>query len=138
MVKTGSLPGTSGTQHLLQPPTPPGTASVPAKPDMVIPNKSGLEKKIICHFFTLNKCKFGKDCRKDHPKICIKFKKHGLKKFNKLGCEENCGNYHPKACFEAMKTKNCKRPDCKFYHILGTKKAENVPISQTPTLLPSL
>ena len=29
----------------------------------------------VCHFFATNKCKFGKECRKEHPKICQKFKK---------------------------------------------------------------
>ena len=77
----------------------------------------------VCHFFAMNKCKFGKDCRKDHPKTCLKFKKFGLAKFNKNnGCSENCEHYHPKACFESMKTKTCKRIDCKFFHIIGTKK----------------
>ena len=85
-----------------------------------------LPKKEICHFYTINKCKFGKDCRRAHPKICIKFKKFGLKKFYKNGCNKSCENYHPKACFEAMKTKNCKRSDCKFVHVSGTKKTEGV------------
>ena len=88
-------------------------------------------KKEICHFFTINKCKFGKDCRKAHPKMCPKFKKFGLKKFNKSGCEESCVNYHPKACFEAMKSKTCSRTGCKFYHVSGTKKSEGV---TTPTV----
>ena len=96
-------------------PTQPPTPIIPTTPISV---------KNICHFYTINKCKFGKDCRKEHPKMCPKFKKHGLKKFNKLGCEESCQNYHPKACFEAMKTKTCKRSGCKFYHIAGTKKCD--------------
>ena len=57
----------------------------------------------VCYFFATNRCKLGKDCRKEHPKMCIKFKKIGLTKFNKNGCTENCEYYHPKACFEAMK-----------------------------------
>ena len=87
--------------------------------------KSGkVDPEKICHFYTANKCKFGKDCRKQHPKICLKFKKSGLKKFNKNGCEMECTNFHPKACFESMKTKTCQRMDCKFYHLSGTKKLE--------------
>ena len=87
-----------------------------------ITEKIYTDKKDICYFYTTNKCKFGKDCRKAHPKMCPKFKKFGLKKFNKNGCEESCENYHPKACFEAMKTKTCNRNDCKFFHLTGTKK----------------
>ena len=78
----------------------------------------------VCHFFATNKCKFGKDCIKSHPKLCNKFKRFGLVKFNKNGCTEDCEFYHPKACFESMKTKTCKRHDCKFFHITGTKKEE--------------
>ena len=69
--------------------------------------------------------------------MCPKFKKFGLKKFNKSGCEESCTNYHPKACFEAMKSKTCNRQGCKFYHISGTKKTEtaaNVGNNVTQTL----
>ena len=79
----------------------------------------------VCHFFATNKCKFGKECRKEHPKICQKFKKSGLVKFNKNGCSENCEFYHPKACFDSMKTKICRRTDCKFFHTAGTKKEDN-------------
>ena len=69
------------------------------------------------------KFKFGNDCRRAHPKICMKFKKFGLVKFNnKNGCTEDCESYHPKACFESMKTKMCKRADCKFFHLSGTKR----------------
>ena len=79
----------------------------------------------VCHFYAINKCRFGKDCRKEHPKICNKFKKFGLAKFNKNhGCNKDCESYHPRACFESMKTKSCKRSDCKFFHITGTKKEE--------------
>ena len=28
------------------------------------------------------------------------------------------------ACFESMKTKTCKRTECKFFHTTGTKKEE--------------
>ena len=53
--------------------------------------KVKFNKENVCHFFAMNKCKFGKDCRKDHPKTCLKFKKFGLAKFNRNnGCSENC------------------------------------------------
>ena len=74
--------------------------------------KTKVDPKDICHFYATNKCKFGKDCRREHPKICIKLKKFGLTKFNnKNGCTEDWENYHPKACFESLKTKTCKRQD---------------------------
>ena len=74
---------------------------------------------------------------KGSPQDVQKFKKFGLQKFNKNknGCTENCEFYHPRACFEAMKTKMCKRNDCKFFHITGTKKkitqAQQIKITST-------
>ena len=109
----------------------PGPSDVDKKnPDEKKPETE--KSKEICHFYTINKCKFGKDCIKKHPKICPKFKKFGLKKFNKSGCEESCENYHPKACFEAMKSKTCNRTGCKFFHITGTKKSDNASATVTP------
>ena len=64
--------------------------------------------------------------------FALSFEKFGLKKFNKNGCEESCDNYHPKACFEAMKTKTCKRDGCKFFHISGTKKAAQTVTISSP------
>ena len=84
--------------------------------------KTKFNSENVCQFFASNKCRFGKECRKEHPKICNKFKKFGLNKFNKNhGCKDECEFFHPRACYEAMKTKTCKRTACKFYHIAGTK-----------------
>ena len=49
----------------------------------VVTPKVKFNKDNVCYFYATNRCKFGKDCRKEHPKICNKFKKFGLKKFNK-------------------------------------------------------
>ena len=111
-IHTDHKPGSSGLV------LPKGTA-----PPEIVP-KTKFNTENVCHFFATNKCKFGKDCRKLHPRICNKFKKYGLAKFNKSGCSENCEFYHPKACFDSMKTKSCKRPDCKFFHTIGTKREE--------------
>ena len=51
------------------------------------------ELKLVCYFYSRNNCKFGKDCRYEHPKIRIKFKKFGLKKFNKSGFDNECESF---------------------------------------------
>lgn len=84
-------------------------------------SKYKTEVQKLCHFYTKGVCKFGKECRFEHPKYCQKFKTHGLKKFNDKGCEESCNKFHPRACFESMKSKTCNRNDCKYYHLTGTK-----------------
>ena len=56
--------------------------------NMDLPAKSvKFDPSNVCHYFATNKCRFGKDCRKDHPKMCTKFKKFGLAKFHKAGCK---------------------------------------------------
>ena len=123
--------GMSGTQKM----TAPGSSGVqgtPINPVVETGNKVKFDSSNVCYFYATNKCKFGKECRKEHPKICNKFKKFGLQKFNKNknGCSEECEFYHPRACFEAMKTKTCKRNDCKYFHMAGTKKEEGNNLEQ--------
>ena len=119
--KDGAPPtqGSSGLQNV-QDKKSAGAQSAPGD----VKQKVKFNPANVCHFFATNKCRFGKECRKEHPKTCNKFKKFGLTKFNKSGCTEECEFYHPKACFESMKTKTCKRSECKFFHIHGTKKEE--------------
>ena len=81
---------------------------------IVTPTKVKFNSENVCSFFATNKCRFGKYCRKEHPKTCNKFKKFGLVQFNKNGSTEDCEHYHPKACFDSMKTKICKRSECKY------------------------
>ena len=78
----------------------------------------------VCHYFATNDFKIGKHCRKEHPKICNKFKRAGRAKFKKAGCNNDYEFCHPKACYESMKTKMCKRTNCKFFHLTGTIKDE--------------
>ena len=35
-----------------------------------------------CYFNKIGKCRFGKECKKDHPKFCQKFVNNGLLKYN--------------------------------------------------------
>ena len=51
-----------------------------------------------CYFYKIGKCRFGKECKKDHPKFCQKFIIHGPIKFNPKGCDSKCNNLHPIAC----------------------------------------
>ena len=77
--------------------------------------------KDVCRFFKNGNCKFGEKCRNEHPKMCQKFKKNGISKHNQHGCDGKCGLLHLNACRESLKTKECSRSECKFYHLKGTK-----------------
>lgn len=75
----------------------------------------------VCRFYKNGNCKFKKDCRKEHPKFCQRFTKHGLKSHNINGCDSQCGLLHPNACRESLRSRECSRDQCNFYHIKGTK-----------------
>jgi hypothetical protein len=74
----------------------------------------------VCRFYKQGNCKFGKDCRNDHPKFSKKITKHGILKYSPQGCNEKCGKLYPSACRETLRTKECLREKCMFYHIKGT------------------
>ena len=81
----------------------------------------------VCHFYKNGHCRFGVDCRKDHPKFWQKFIYNGLAKQNSKGCDGKCGKLHPNACRDSLKNRECSREKCKFYHLKGTKKTEYKP-----------
>jgi len=74
----------------------------------------------MCKFYKKGKCRYGKECRNDHPKFCKKFIKHGSQKFTPQGCDKKCGKPHPDACRDSLRTKECNRENLRFYHIKGT------------------
>ena len=75
----------------------------------------------VCKFYKNGDCKFGTNCRLEHPKFCKKFVKHGLQRHNQSGCDSKCGKLHPNACRSSLRTKECDREKCRFFHIKGTK-----------------
>ena len=62
-----------------------------------------------CYFYKLGKCRFGKECKKDHPKFCQKFINFGPIKLNQKGCDSKCNNLHPIACRDSVKSRECAR-----------------------------
>ena len=82
------------------------------------------KKKVpICKYYQKRECKHGRNgngCKFKHPKICQKFAKNGDRRG---GCtsERNCKEYHPKACYESLETKECSRLRCRFFHLNNTK-----------------
>ena len=79
----------------------------------------------MCKFYKKGKCRYGKECRNEHPKFCKKFIKYGSLKYCPQGCDGKCEKPHPDACRDSLRTKECNREKCRFYHIKGTnsKKA---------------
>jgi len=52
----------------------------------------------MCKFYEKGKCRYGKECRNEHPKFCKKSIKHGSLKFSPQGCDGKCEKPHPDAC----------------------------------------
>ena len=97
------------------------------KVDVIEPKK---KFENVCQFYKNGHCRFGKDCRKDHPKFCQKFIHNGHQKFGNKGCDGKCEKLHPNACRDSLKKRECSRDKCKFFHIKGTTKTEYKPNSQ--------
>lgn len=94
-----------------------------------VPRKEKFEN--VCRFYKNGNCKFGKECRMEHPRFCKKFTKNGLAKNNPQGCDGKCGKLHPNACRESLKNKECSRTDCRFYHLKGTEFTKDKAPKQT-------
>ena len=76
----------------------------------------------VCKFYRNGRCKFGKECRKPHPNFCTTFIRNGPKSQNQKGCDGKCAKLHPNVCRQSLKTKECGREDCRFYHLKGTSR----------------
>ena len=83
-------------------------------------NQAKLDLTKVCKFYRNGNCKFGTKCHQEHPKFCRRFTKHGLQRHNPSGCDSKCGKLHPNACRSSLRTKECERENCRFYHIRGT------------------
>ena len=109
-------PGQSGLNKNLQQP--------PKEEENSNPNpKQNPSKKVLCKFYKNGRCKFGTECKFDHPKMCYKFKQFGDKKFNDKGCTSDCSYFHPNVCRDSQKSRTCSRDNCRFFHLNGTKKS---------------
>ncbi len=91
----------------------------PIKP---IQEKVTPDQRETCRFYTRGKCRHGTECRFNHPKICNKFRNFGSKKQSEKGCDStSCGQFHPNACRDSLKSRTCQREECRFFHLKGTK-----------------
>ena len=81
--------------------------------------------KPVCKFYANGKCRFSKECRFQHPKICQKFRNHGDRKSDQKGCDGKCNEFHPNVCRNSLKNKACPYKECRFYHLKGTKTMEH-------------
>ena len=70
----------------------------------------------------------GRTCPNLHPRICRKFIRNGNRA--RGGCQkgDQCRFYHPKLCKNSVNRRLCTVLDCKFAHLKGTKRKEEIGI----------
>ena len=80
------------------------------------------KKKEICRFYKSGYCKYKKDCKYEHPKICRNFEKFGYKDG---GCKaRNCDQgLHLNLCKFFMRGE-CKKERCSWFHPKNLRKPE--------------
>lgn len=84
----------------------------------------------VCKFYLKNECRYAASGRKGgrcpfkHPTKCQTLMRYGVySKNNTKGCQKSkCEEFHPKLCYESMKSRECSRKECKFSHIRNTKR----------------
>ena len=63
-----------------------------------------------CHFWMTKKCKFGNQCKYEHPTRCKELMENGK-------CRDtNCKQVHPKICRNMLNDGYCSRKNCWFNH----------------------
>ena len=72
----------------------------------------------------------GRTCPNLHLRICRKYIRNGNRA--RGGCQkgEQCRFYHPKLCKSSVNRRLCTVLDCKFAHLKGTKRKEEIGIRQ--------
>ena len=83
------------------------------------------EKRKICFFYKQNRCNFGRSgqgCKYPHPRVCARYKSHGLDPSK--GCETGgtCRSYHPPICRGSDKKRECFNLQCPRLHLKGTRR----------------
>ena len=86
------------------------------------PEKNSEKKREVCRFYARGHCTKKGDCRFEHPQICKIFRQFGIRNNDPKGCEGKCNQFHPNACRSSVKDRTCTWPECRFFHLKGTKK----------------
>lgn len=81
----------------------------------------------ICKFYSIGACRYGRKgtgCNFAHPRVCLKFMKHGYDE--RVGCKlgRRCEDFHPKICKFSLQKKECTSMECNFLHIKGTRRTQ--------------
>ena len=84
-------------------------------------------EKPVCRYYRQRNCKYGrsgKGCPFSHPKVCMKFVRHGFD--HKIGCNKgrHCNYFHPTMCKLSLQKKACPDLSCRYPHIKGTKRGQ--------------
>ena len=101
--------------------------------------KPSAKFKNVCERYLLRDCPHGvkgdklvdgKTCRKEHPKMCLRFSQYGT--IRNVGCNKGnqCPYIHPPLCKDSEMTRVCTKTDCKKTHLKFTRRSEEPPTAR--------
>ena len=83
-------------------------------------NKKNVIPK-ICQRYNYGICPNYGTCQYEHPRRCRNLLDHGRCSYG-----NKCKFHHPKMCYRSVSERMCLNLNCRFFHIKGTKRYEQV------------
>ena len=114
------------------------TVKVDAEPRV---SKQSNKFKNVCERYLLRDCPHGtkgdklvdgNTCRKEHPKMCLRFSQYGTTRNHGCNKGNQCPYIHPPLCKDSELARVCSNKDCKKTHLKFTRRNEEKSLSQTP------
>ena len=96
--------------------------------------------KNVCERYLLRDCPHGakgdklidgNSCRKEHPKMCMRFSQYGTTRNHGCNKGNQCPYIHPPLCKDSELTRVCTNLDCKKTHLKFTRRAEDKSFAQS-------
>ena len=85
--------------------------------------------KKLCRFYERGICRYGVSgkrngkCNFHHPPMCKRILQHGPK--SPHGCKGDCEKWHPKLCYSSIRSNECFKESCSYWHIKRTIRSKN-------------
>ena len=102
-----------------------------ADPGKVEPPDKG--NRTVCELFKKTRCPHGISgdrlvkgvvCSYRHPRLCKPYCRFGATASPGCSLGDDCEDYHPLLCKEAIQSKKCYNRSCRFTHIVGTQRRD--------------
>ena len=104
------------------------------------------DKGTVCELFKKTRCPHGISgdrivkgavCSYRHPRLCKPYCRFGATASPGCSLGDDCEDYHPLLCKEAIQSKKCYNRSCRFTHIVGTQRRDPEQTSEQTREQPS-